>query len=179
MTLSEWIENYCEENELELPDGIPNEKVALDFIIANKDGGVQPEGTINITENGVVDVTEYASANVNVESGGYESVKVDFIKKGSGVTGSLFYINYSNTMEYPLAYFINVGTGMNLNVTYEKDVLKNSKVELPTGAIIVYDKNGNDITSSVKTSSDPDGSGSNKTTVKILDECTIQLGGLS
>lgn len=85
MTLSEWIENYCEENELELPDGIPNEKVALDFIIANKAGGVQPEGTINITEN------------------------------------------------------------------------------------------GNDITSFVKTSPDPDGSGNNKSTVKILEECTIQV----
>lgn len=75
MTLSEWIENYCEENELELPDGVPNEKVALDFIIANKAGGVQPEGTINITENGNnIDVAQYAFANVLVQSGEFEKI---------------------------------------------------------------------------------------------------------
>ncbi len=33
------------------------------------DGGIVPEGTINITENGAYDIAQYASANVNVPTG--------------------------------------------------------------------------------------------------------------
>ena len=32
MTLSEWIKNYCEENDITLPDDIPDENTALLFI---------------------------------------------------------------------------------------------------------------------------------------------------
>lgn len=39
MTLSEWIKNYCEENDITLPDGIPDEKTALQFLSVNGSGG--------------------------------------------------------------------------------------------------------------------------------------------
>lgn len=49
--LSEWISEYCEENGIELPEDIPDEKTALQFlsVIGSKDGGdygVIPAGSI-------------------------------------------------------------------------------------------------------------------------------------
>lgn len=39
MTLSNWIEQYCEDNNIELPSGIPDEKTALEFLKLNSSGG--------------------------------------------------------------------------------------------------------------------------------------------
>lgn len=41
-----------------------------DAVRAIPQGGVTPTGTINISENGTFDVTQYATADVNVQGGG-------------------------------------------------------------------------------------------------------------
>lgn len=48
--------------QLEFPQGMAD-------AVGSIETGITPTGTIQITENGEYDVTEYASANVNVESG--------------------------------------------------------------------------------------------------------------
>lgn len=49
--------------QLEFPSGMASAVESIET-------GITPTGTIEITENGTHDVTEYASANVNVASGG-------------------------------------------------------------------------------------------------------------
>lgn len=47
------------------------------------EGGITPNGTINITTNGIHDVTSFASANVNVPTSGGDIVNGDDIEVGS------------------------------------------------------------------------------------------------
>lgn len=43
---------------------------SLQDVVNKSEGAIKPTGTIDITENGTVDVANYATANVNVSGGG-------------------------------------------------------------------------------------------------------------
>ena len=46
MTLNEWIEQYCQENEIELPEDIADGDTALNYLILNAGGGGGSNGNL-------------------------------------------------------------------------------------------------------------------------------------
>ncbi len=57
------------------------------------EGYIKPTGTIEITENGTHDVTQYASANVNVASGGEDRLPIFLTARG----GNYLFYNWDDT----------------------------------------------------------------------------------
>lgn len=54
--------------EITPDDGYILEKVNINVVVPIPEGYLKPEGTIEITSNGVVDVKNYGKANVNVNA---------------------------------------------------------------------------------------------------------------
>lgn len=89
MTLSNWIEKYCEDNNIELPSGIPDEKTALEFLKLNSSGG------------GGGGDSDFSTAEVTIEgeAGSYSIYNFRILNDGLIIGSGLI---YNETFTVPL-----------------------------------------------------------------------------
>ena len=90
----------------------------INFVPGQGGGGVSPSGVLDISNNGVFDVYSYASANVNVPTGGYNEREVtegklnivNLNNSASFVKNYIFYNNTSlQTVNLPDCYKVEEG----------------------------------------------------------------------
>ena len=96
--------------------------VTIDLCPGQGGGGVSPSGVLDISNNGVFDVYSYASANVNVPTGGYNEREVtegkfnivNLNNSASFVKNYIFYKNTSlQTVNLPDCYKVEEAAFMN------------------------------------------------------------------
>lgn len=89
----------------------------LDILIFNKlknrpgGGGITPTGTINITQNGETDVTQYATANVNVAGGNQPATLLQYVESPGD--------NLANLINVKIIPAMNNLSGMRFEIDYQ------------------------------------------------------------
>lgn len=91
-----------------------------DDTISKLNGGIVPKGKITITENGSdIDVAQYATADVNVPSGGggFESAVLTVVPNASAYLGGVFLVEVEGH-----TYIINTEYALTSGTTQEFDI---------------------------------------------------------
>ena len=154
MTLSEWIDKYCEDNGIELPSGIPDEKTALEFISINASGG--GERTLKIVNITWVDLPETFDKYVSIA--GFIETKTADGYEMSDITNSiqLMIIQWDDEWFYS-----------------EKIIAYSSKAEIGEYAVVIPQNYLPNYKIVVK-SGDADDS-SNSTWLEVYGDCTLSI----
>lgn len=102
---------------------------------------LEPTGTINITQNGTIDVTEYATANVNIpNSGGSADTIADLYIWNAAGDNQIFpnKIQYLSGVEGTLPIYIDLEFEQ-INETYEDTTIYGVNVhDVPVGSLLYY-----------------------------------------
>ena len=85
-------------------------------VVVNVSGGVTPTGTISITSNGTTDVTNYASANVNVSNSYSASDEGKVVSNGALVSQTSDTVTQNGTVDTTLinSLTVNVSGGQSM-----------------------------------------------------------------